>query len=213
MDTNDKVVTELVQTRISVSPDQYKDVYNKQMHPILMAQPGMIATMAGLITAENGQDSTNQADGATVLSLVIWKNVDSHIGFVTGPAAGPFFQASMPLMREPPSVEHYEVDGLGLSAFQSHYAQVLKASSANSQELLAGVFKTHVTTEGEGMALLSDCTEDTSKKTLVLFGDSDQFEATGGVMDKGVEIEQYNIEWYSRGTTGFHEAHRLYTKR
>jgi hypothetical protein len=201
MDANEKVVAELVQTRISVSPDQYKDVYNKQMHPILMAQPGMIATMAGVITSENDQDSTKQADGATVLSLVIWKNVDSHISFVTGPAAGPFFQASMPLMREPPSVEHYEVDGLQSSAFHSHYAQVLKASSANSKEILASVFQRHVTAEGENKVLFSDCTEDMSKKVLVLFSDSDQFEATGDVLDKGTGIEKYGIKWYSRGTT------------
>ncbi|KAM0513436.1 hypothetical protein ACHAPE_007900 [Trichoderma viride] len=204
MDANDKVVAELVQTRISVPPDQYKDVYNKQMHPILMAQPGMIATLAGVITSENDQDSTKQADGATVLSLVIWKNVDSHIGFVTGPAAGPFFGASMPLMREPPSVEHYEVDGLQLSAFHSHYAQILKASSANSKEILASVFQRHVTAEGENKVLFSDCTEDMSKKVLVLFSDSDQFEATGDVLYKGTGIEKYDIKWYSRGTVSSH---------
>lgn len=204
MDANDKVVAELVQTPIKVTPEQYKDVYNKRMHPILMAQPGMIATMAGVIISENGQDSKKQADGATVLSLVIWKNVDSHVGFVTGPAAGPFFAASMPLMREPPSVEHYDVDGLQPSAFNSHFAQVLKASSATNKELLASVFKRHATTEGAEMALFSDCTEDTSKKVLVLFSDSDQFEATCGVVDKGAGIEHYKIEWYSRGTTSSH---------
>ncbi|PON23763.1 hypothetical protein TGAM01_v207410 [Trichoderma gamsii] len=203
MDANDKVVAELVQTRISVSPDQYKDVYNQKMHPILMAQPGMIATMAGVVTSENDQDSTKQADGATVLSLVIWKNVDSHIGFITGKAAGPFFEASMPLMRDPPSVEHYEVDGLQPSAFHSHYAQVLKASSANSKELLESVFQRHVATEGENKVLFSDCTEDASKKALVLFSDSDQFEATAGVLDKGTGIGKYDVKWYSRGTTSY----------
>lgn len=204
MDTNDKVVAELVQTCISVSPEQYKDVYNKRMHPILMAQPGMIATMAGVITSESSQDATKQADGATVLSLVIWKNVDSHIGFVTGPAAGPFFEASMPLMREPPSVEHYEVDGLQPSAFHSHYAQILKASSANSKELLASVFQRHVINEGENKVLLSDCSEDTSKKALVLFSDSDQFEATSDVLDKETGIEKYDVKWYSRGATSLY---------
>lgn len=204
MDTNDKVVGELVQTRISVSPDQYKDVYNNQMHPILMAQPGMIATMAGVITSENSQDSTQKEDGATVLSLVIWKNVDSHIAFVSGPAAGPFFEASMPLMRAPPSVEHYEVEGLQLSAFNSHYAQILKASSANNKELLANVLKRHVTAEGTDMALFSDCSEDMAKKALVLFSNSGQFEAAGSVVDEGTGIEQYNIEWYSRGIKSSH---------
>lgn len=166
-----------------------------------MAQPGMIATMAGVITSENGQDSTQQEDGATVLSLVIWKNVDAHVAFVTGPAAGPFFEASMPLMREPPSIEHYEVDGLQQSALNSHYAQILKASSADNKELLANVFKRHAATEGADMALFSDCTEDTSKKVLVLFSSSDEFEAAGRVVDKGTGIEQYSIEWYSRGET------------
>ncbi|KAL7967428.1 hypothetical protein HDV63DRAFT_382152 [Trichoderma sp. SZMC 28014] len=201
MDKKAKLVAELVQTRISVSPEQYKDVYNKRMHPILMAQPGMIATMAGVITPTSSQDVTMQADGATVLSLVIWKDVDSHIGFVTGPAAGPFFEASMPLMREPPSVEHYEVDGLQPSAFHSHYTQVLKASSANCKEILASVFRQHVINEGENKVLFSDCTEDTSKKALVLFSDSDQFEATSGVLDKETEIEKYDVKWYSRGKT------------
>ncbi|KAL7917798.1 hypothetical protein ACQKWADRAFT_331605 [Trichoderma austrokoningii] len=197
MDTNDKVVAELVQTRIKVSPDQYEDVYTRQMHSILMAQPGMIATMAGVVTSENGQDSTQQESSATVLSLVIWKDVNSHVAFVTGPAAGPFFEALMPLMREPPSVEHYEVDGLQSSAFNSQYAQVLKASSSSNKELLENLFKRH----GEDMALFSDCTEDISKKALVLFNNFNQFEAAVGVVDKEAGIEQYNIEWYSRGTT------------
>jgi hypothetical protein len=204
MTTSGKVVAELVQTRIRVSPAEYQDVYHKQMHPILMAQPGMIATMAGVVTSENEQDSTQHEKGATVLSLVIWKDVDSHVAFVTGPAAGPFFEASMPLMREPPSVEHYEVDGLYPSAFNSLCAQVLKASSANDKELLANVYKRHAAAEGEDMTLFSDCTEDTSKKALVLFSNSDQIEAVGGVADKGTGIEKYDIKWYSRGTTSSH---------
>lgn len=204
MNINDKVVAELVQTCISVSPDQYKDVYNKQMHPILMAQPGMIATMAGVITSESGQDSTQKEDSATVLSLVIWKDVDSHIAFVTGLAAGPFFEAALPLMRATPSVEHYEVNGLQPSAFNSSYAQILKASSASNKELLANAFKRHATIEGAEMALFSDCTEDLSKTALILFGNCEQFEAVGDIMDKGARIEQYNIEWYSRGTTSSH---------
>ncbi|KAL6890883.1 hypothetical protein GGI43DRAFT_415043 [Trichoderma evansii] len=204
MNTNNKVVAVLVQTRISVSVDQYKDVYNKQMHPIVMAQPGMIATMAGVITSENGQDPQQTEGGATVLSLVIWKDMESHVAFITGPAAGPFFGALMPLMREPPSVEHYGVDGLQSSAFSSHYAQILKASSADNKQLLANVLKTHTTTEGEDKALFSDCKEDTSKKALVLFSNSDKFEAAGGSVNKGMGIEQCNIEWYARGTNSSH---------
>lgn len=204
MDANNKVVAELVQTRISVSIDQYKDVYINQMHPIVMAQPGMIATMAGVIASENGQDSTQKEGGATVLSLVIWKDMESHVSFITGPAAGPFFGVSGPLMREPPSVEHYKVDGLQSSAINSHYAQILKASSADNKELLANVLKTHTATQGEEMSLFSDCKEDTTKKTLVLFSNSNQFEAAGSITDKGTETEQYNIEWYARGTNSSH---------
>lgn len=204
MNINDKVVAELVQTCISVSLNQYKDVYNKQIHPILMAQPGMIAAMAGVITSVSGQDSTQKEDGATVLSLVIWENVHSHIDFVTGPAAGPFFDAALPLMRETPSVEHYEVDGLQPAAFNSIYAQILKASSASDKEFLASIFKRHATIEGSEMALFSDCTEDSSKKALILFGNSEQFEAAGDIMDRGTRIERYNIEWHSRETKSYH---------
>ncbi|KAM0264917.1 hypothetical protein ACHAQJ_000433 [Trichoderma viride] len=200
MDTNGKVVAELVQTRISISPQQYQDIYNKFLQPILLAQPGMVLAMAGVVTPENGQEETREDGSASVLSLVIWENVDAHVAFVTGEAAVPFFEASTPAMIEPPSVEHYEIDGLQPPAFESHYAHILKASSANDKGLLAKLYDKHAAAEGADMAVLSDCVEDTSKKTLILFSNSDNFEAAA--VDGSTDIKSYKTIWYSRAMKG-----------
>jgi heme-degrading monooxygenase HmoA len=189
MDKNDKVVAELVQTRISISAQQYKDVYNKFLRPILLAQPGMILAMAGVIALENGQAETQQDGSATVLSLVIWKNVDAHIAFVSGEAAIPFFEAATPTMAAPPSVEHYDIDGL-------------KASSANDKGLLAKLHERHAATEGPETAVISECVEDTSKKTLILFSNSDNFEAAADLTSGNTNIESYKVTWYSRDRKG-----------
>ncbi|KAL7791853.1 hypothetical protein V8C37DRAFT_381550 [Trichoderma ceciliae] len=203
MDTNSKVVAELVETSISIPSQQYKDVYNKSMQPILLAQPGIVLAMAGVIIAGTDQVET-QEDSATVISLVIWENVEAHIAFVTGDAAIPFFEASKPLMSAPPSIEHYEIGGLQSPAFESRYAHVMKASSANDKELLAKIHEKHAAAQGTGMTVLSECVEDASQRTLILFSNSDEFEAAADAAGGDANIRSYTVMWYSGGMKSAH---------
>lgn len=190
MAAND-LVAELVYTSLSVSPEQYKDVYRTTLEPILLAQPGMKSAMGGVITSG--------AESDTVISLVIWENVDAHMAFISGPAAVPFFEASKPLMSGPPAVEHYRAGGLQPRAIQSRYSRLIKASNDEDKEQLVGILKKHVEAGGDQMAVIGDCTEDASLRTLILFSDSNRFGETVGVLDETTSVESFAIEWYSRG--------------
>ncbi|KAL7819107.1 hypothetical protein V8C26DRAFT_427919 [Trichoderma gracile] len=188
---SNNLVAELVYTSLSVPPEQYKDVYRTTLEPILLAQPGLISAMGGGITT--GTES------ATVISLVIWESVDAHVAFISGPAAFPFFEASKPLMSGPPAFEHYKIGGLQTRAVQSQFSRLLKASNDKGKGQLATMLEKHVATEGAGMAVISDCVEDASLRTLILFYNADKFEATVEGLDRDTSIESLTIEWYSRG--------------
>lgn len=196
MVTDNRVVMELVQTSVSISSQHYKDVYNNYMQPILLSQPGMLLALAGVVIP--GSDETGSQEHDTkVLSLVVWESVSAHVAFASGDAAIPFFEASKPLMNAPPSIEHYHIDGLQPPAFGSHYARVLKASSASGKELLARIQERYAAIEGIEMTVLSDCLEDASQTALILFGSSDRFEAAADVTSE--DIKSFTVMWYSRG--------------
>ncbi|TFB05562.1 hypothetical protein CCMA1212_001568 [Trichoderma ghanense] len=187
----DTLVAELVYTSLSVPPEQYKDVYRTTLETILLAQPGLKSAMGGVITTGTERD--------TAISLVIWKSVDAHVAFISGPAAVPFFAASKPLMSGPPSVEHYRISGLQTQAVESRYSRLLKASGDEDKEQFAKLREKHVEAEGAQMAVMSDCMEDASVRTLILFSNSDKFQETVDALDGNMGIKSITIEWYSRG--------------
>ncbi|KAL7905370.1 hypothetical protein GGI35DRAFT_460552 [Trichoderma velutinum] len=193
MASNTTIVGELVYTSLSVPPKQYQDVYRSVLEPILMARPGLILAMAGVVTASTDQPS------ATVVSLVNWESVDAHMAFIAGPAAKPFFEASMPLMSAAPTVEHYGISVLQSPAVESRYTRLLKATNESDKELLAKIYEQHVATEGADMAAISDCAEDASLRTLILFSNSDKFEAAADVSNGGTSLKSFTVEWYARG--------------
>ncbi|KAL7958519.1 hypothetical protein V8C34DRAFT_323929 [Trichoderma compactum] len=193
MASNTNIVGELVYTSLSAPPERYQDVYRSTLEPILLARPGLILAMAGVVTASTDQPS------ATVVSLVNWESVDAHVAFIAGPAAKPFFEASMPLMSAAPTVEHYGISVLRTLAVESRHARLLKASNDSDRELLAKIHEKHVATEGADMAAISDCVEDASLKTLILFSNSDKFDAVADVSSGGTSIKSFTIEWYARG--------------
>ncbi|KAL7787247.1 hypothetical protein V8C43DRAFT_324043 [Trichoderma afarasin] len=193
MASTTNIVGELVYTSLSVPPKQYQDVYRNTLEPILLARPGLILAMAGVVTASTDQKSPS------VVSLVNWECVDAHVAFIAGPAAKPFFEASMPLMSAAPIVEHYGISVLRTPAVESRYTRLLKATNDSDRELLARIYEKHVATEGTDMAAISDCVEDASLKTLILFSNSDKFEATADVSNGGTSIKSFTIEWYARG--------------
>lgn len=188
---------ELVYTSINVSSQQYKDVYGSTLQPILLAQPGLVLDMAGVITTDTDQQETQESD--KVISLVIWKSVDAHMAFIAGPAAIPFFEASKPLMSTAPLVEHYETSVLQPPAVESRYTRLLKAYNDNDKELLAKIHEKHAATEGAEMAASSDSVEDASQRTLILFSNSNKFEAAADASNGNTTIKSTTIEWYSRG--------------
>ncbi|OTA04646.1 hypothetical protein A9Z42_0052640 [Trichoderma parareesei] len=188
---SNNLVAELVYTGFSVPPEQYKDVYRTTLEPILLSQPGIISAMGGIITT--GTES------ATAISLVIWESVDAHVAFISGPAAFPFFEASKPLMSGPPAVEHYRIGGLQTRAVQSRFSQLLKASNNEDKEKLAKILDKCVAAEGSETAVISNCEEDASLRTLILFNSSDRFEATVDALDRNTSIKTCTVEWYSRG--------------
>ncbi|KAL7946729.1 hypothetical protein V8C42DRAFT_318659 [Trichoderma barbatum] len=191
MASNTNVVAELVYTSISVPSQHYKDVYRSTIQPILQAQPGFILAMGGVIT-------TDAEDSAKVVSLVNWESVEAHVAFISGPAAFPFFEASKPMMSAMPAIEHYGVSVLQKPALESRYTRLLKASNDSDKELLAKIHEKHVTSEGADMATISDCVEDASLRTLILFSNSDTFEAVADA-SSGTDIQSTTIEWYARG--------------
>ncbi|UKZ79181.1 hypothetical protein TrVFT333_006931 [Trichoderma virens FT-333] len=141
MDSSTKVVGELVYTSLSVPPQQYQEVYRNTLQPILLAQPGLLLALGGVVTA--GTD--NQS--ATVVSLVNWESVDAHMAFISGPAAIPFFGASKPLISAMPSVEHYGISVLKTPAVESRHTLLLKATDDNDKELLAKIHEKHTAAE------------------------------------------------------------------
>ncbi|KAK4059065.1 hypothetical protein Trihar35433_11235 [Trichoderma harzianum] len=187
------IVGELVYTSLSVPHEQYQDVYRSTLEPILLARPGLILAMAGVVTTSTDQQSPN------VVSLVNWESVDAHVAFIAGPAAKPFFEASMPLMSAAPTVEHYGINVLRTPAVESRYTSLLKATNEKDRELLAKIHEKHVAIEGTDMAAISDCVEDASLRTLILFSNSDKFEAAADVTSGGTSIKSFTIEWYARG--------------
>ncbi|KAL7935565.1 hypothetical protein V8C35DRAFT_297683 [Trichoderma chlorosporum] len=193
MSSNAKIVAELVYTSIAVSPQQYQHVYRSTMQPILLAQPGLILAMGGVITASTDNQS------AAVVSLVNWESADAHVAFIAGPAAVPFFEASGPLMSGMPFIEHYGISVLQTPAVESLYTRLLKATNDSDKELLAKIHDKHTAAEGADMAAVSDCVEDASLRTLILFSNSDKFEAAADVLNGSTKIQSISIEWYSRG--------------
>ncbi|KAH0525830.1 hypothetical protein TsFJ059_009243 [Trichoderma semiorbis] len=193
MASNTNIVGELVYTSLSVPPEQYQDVYRSTLEPILLARPGLILAMAGIVTASTDQQTPS------VVSLVNWESVDAHVAFIAGPAAKPFFEASVPLMSAAPTVEHYGISVLSTPAVESPYTHLLKATNESDRELLVTIREKHVATEGADMAAISDCVEDASLKTLILFSNSDKFEATADVSNGSTSIKSFTIEWYARG--------------
>ncbi|EGR50412.1 uncharacterized protein TRIREDRAFT_105524 [Trichoderma reesei QM6a] len=145
---SNNLVAELVYTSLSVPPERYKDVYRTTLEPILLAQPGLISAMGGIITT--GTES------ATAISLVVWESVDAHVAFISGPAAFPFFEASKPLMSGPPAVEHYRIGGLQTRAVQSRFSRLLKASDNEDKEKLAKILDKCVAAEGSETAVISN---------------------------------------------------------
>ncbi|KAK4083899.1 uncharacterized protein Triagg1_1561 [Trichoderma aggressivum f. europaeum] len=190
------IVGELVYTSLSVPPKQYQDVYRNTLEPILLARPGLILAMAGVVTTSTDKPSS------TMVSLVNWESVDAHVAFIAGPAAKPFFEASTPLMSAAPTVEHYGINVLGTPAVECRYTRLLKATDESDKELLAKVHEKHVATEGAGMAAISNCAEDASLKTLILFSNSDKFDAAAGVSNDSTSIKSFTIKWYARGVKG-----------
>ncbi|PNP49678.1 hypothetical protein THARTR1_09604 [Trichoderma harzianum] len=152
--------------------------------------------MAGVVTSSTDQQSP------TVVSLVNWESVDAYMAFIAGPAAKPFFEASMPLMSAAPTVEHYDISVLRTPAVESRYTRLLKATDESDKELLTKIHEKHVTTEGADMAAISDCVENASLRTLILFSNSDKFDAAADVSNGGTGIKSFTIEWYARGVKG-----------
>ena len=75
---------------------------------------------------------------------------------------------------------------------------MLKASNDDDKEQLARRLEKHVAAEGAEMAAISDCVKDDSLRTLILFSNSNIFEATVDLLDRDTGIKSFTIKWYKR---------------
>ncbi|KAF3356376.1 hypothetical protein VdG1_03887 [Verticillium dahliae VDG1] len=124
-------VTEMVQNPLGVPYPAFLRVFTEKMEPILLAQPGLISLITGLVVNPAADDQ----HPPTAVSLAQWRSLEAHEAFLQSPSAGPFFEAAKSLLRGPPTIHHYQLGSLSSSNLKSRYSRIEKTSEPHNFDL------------------------------------------------------------------------------
>ncbi|KAH6688488.1 hypothetical protein F5X68DRAFT_231115 [Plectosphaerella plurivora] len=171
-------ITEMVQNPLAVSFPDFLRVFGEKMEPILLAQPGMLSIVTGVVVAPNGQHEP------VAVSLTQWASLEAHDAFLKSPSAGPFFEVAKTLLTGPPTINHYKIGEVAPGSLRSRYSRIIKASALDGRKLSDGA-----------TGNFGHCVERPEQMAMVLFGDA--LHSVEGASDifEGV-LEAFTVEWH-----------------
>ncbi|KAM5363924.1 hypothetical protein ACJZ2D_011776 [Fusarium nematophilum] len=181
-------VTEFVLNPIGVPVEDFMRTFTQQLEPTLLAQPGIISVQTGVVI------STSSPQHPGVVSLTLWESLEAHQAFLDSPAFGPFISTVQPLLRGPPTIEHYHLGQSPSSALKSRYSRIFSLSGAGEE----GLQSISTNLEEKSKALLAsrgNCVEVPSKGMIVLFKDSSNFEGVASSGEGSEGVESFTVEW------------------
>ncbi|KAH9215625.1 hypothetical protein DL95DRAFT_500173 [Leptodontidium sp. 2 PMI_412] len=102
-------VTEVVEIPLSVPFAEFLHIFQLQLLPVLLAEPGVISVRTGT-KIRASEDSTH----AWAVSLTEWDSLESHAKFVQKSSSVAFFETTGSLSLGPPAIDHYKFGSLAM---------------------------------------------------------------------------------------------------
>jgi quinol monooxygenase YgiN len=172
-------VTEMVQNPLAVSFPDFLRVFAEQLEPILLAQPGMLSIVTGVVVAQNGYHEP------VAVSLAQWESLTAHEAFLASAAAAPFFATAKTLLAGPPTINHYELGEVAAGSLKSRFGRIIKAGKSRGTGNLSGLTSANTGT----------CVEIPDRIAVVLFGDDHRSIEEGNGSIKDIS-EAFTVEWH-----------------